>query len=52
MKCVSSQWGGSYDHAAVMYSCAVSKGGSTTKGNTLEPTKQCVAVKAAGVASS
>ncbi|KAM0755663.1 hypothetical protein T439DRAFT_375985 [Meredithblackwellia eburnea MCA 4105] len=39
-KCMSSQWGGSYDHAAVMYACAVSRGGATAKGNTLEPTKQ------------
>lgn len=39
---MSSQWGGSYDHAAVMYDCAVAKGGATKKGNTLEPTKQYV----------
>ncbi|KAK4696806.1 hypothetical protein P7C70_g8314, partial [Phenoliferia sp. Uapishka_3] len=40
LQCLSSQWGGSYDHAAVMYACAVSKGGATVENNVLEPTKQ------------
>ncbi|GAA5837135.1 hypothetical protein JCM9279_005595 [Rhodotorula babjevae] len=40
-KCLSAQWGGSYNLAGVMYSCAVDAGGEVTRvGNTLEPTKQ------------
>ncbi|GAA5989076.1 hypothetical protein JCM11641_002296 [Rhodosporidiobolus odoratus] len=40
-KCLSSQWGGSYNLAGVMYSCAVDEGGDVTRqDNTLEPTKQ------------
>ncbi|GAA5855100.1 hypothetical protein JCM8547_002380 [Rhodosporidiobolus lusitaniae] len=40
-KCLSSQWGGSYNLAGVMYACAVDAGGDVTRaGNTLEPTKQ------------
>lgn len=40
-KCLSSQWGGSYNLAGVMYACAVDSGGEVTRlGNTLEPTKQ------------
>ncbi|ORY90243.1 hypothetical protein BCR35DRAFT_349987 [Leucosporidium creatinivorum] len=40
-KCLSSQWGGSYNLAGVMYACAVDQGGAVTRlGNTLEPTKQ------------
>ncbi|GAA5862387.1 hypothetical protein JCM1840_004164 [Sporobolomyces johnsonii] len=40
-KCLSSQWGGSYNLAGVMYSCAVTTGGQVTRqDNTLEPTKQ------------
>lgn len=40
-KCLSSQWGGSYNHAGVMYHCAVDVGGEVTRlENTLEPTKQ------------
>ncbi|BGP12365.1 hypothetical protein JCM10213_002031 [Rhodosporidiobolus nylandii] len=40
-KCLSSQWGGSYNLAGVMYSCAVDSGGDVTRqDNTLEPTKQ------------
>ncbi|KAL8280979.1 hypothetical protein RQP46_006658 [Phenoliferia psychrophenolica] len=48
-KCMSSQWGGAYDHAAVMYACAVSAGGDTSKGNTLEPTKQWWLVVPVGI---
>ncbi|TNY19568.1 hypothetical protein DMC30DRAFT_399995 [Rhodotorula diobovata] len=40
-KCLSSQWGGSYNLAGVMYSCAVDVGGEITRAdNTLESTKQ------------
>ncbi|GAA5898265.1 hypothetical protein JCM8208_000203 [Rhodotorula glutinis] len=40
-KCLSAQWGGSFNLAGVMYSCAVDSGGEVTRaGNTLEPTKQ------------
>ncbi|GAA6038607.1 hypothetical protein JCM8097_009445 [Rhodosporidiobolus ruineniae] len=40
-KCLSSQWGGSYNKAGVMYACAVDGGGDVTRAdNTLEPTKQ------------
>jgi hypothetical protein len=43
-KCLSSQWGGAFNHAAVMYACAVASGGEIIRsGNTLEPTKQYVA---------
>ncbi|GAA5827228.1 hypothetical protein JCM11251_001180 [Rhodosporidiobolus azoricus] len=40
-KCLSSQWGGSYNLAGVMYACAVDEGGEITRAdNTLEGTKQ------------
>ncbi|GAA5924997.1 hypothetical protein JCM3775_006339 [Rhodotorula graminis] len=40
-KCLSAQWGDSFNLAGVMYSCAVDSGGEVTRaGNTLEPTKQ------------
>ncbi|BGP44516.1 hypothetical protein JCM10450v2_000330 [Rhodotorula kratochvilovae] len=40
-KCLSAQWGGSFNLAGVMYSCAVDEGGAVTRAaNTLEPTKQ------------
>ncbi|GAA5888782.1 hypothetical protein JCM6882_002850 [Rhodosporidiobolus microsporus] len=40
-KCMSAQWGGSYNLAGVMYACAVDEGGDVTRAdNTLEPTKQ------------
>lgn len=45
-KCLSSQWGGSYNHAGVMYQCAVDTGGEVTRqGNTL-----CVGVVPVSVA--